>query len=182
MGSNLDYTHWQRGYIVLPPGHGKSFRHKMIPNYIDAEALVACRATRELTKLRSEAKLSGNWTEYDKLWAAKLEKVLPTGRFVIGVPSDSIGQLLNGTFVFAGVLEDSQWTKNLQDRKGSIAEYRQYWQHVRDLGAGVYPDNESLDQAIKDAIDEWWHGKPEAEQPRDSTYHTRFQSSDHGKV
>lgn len=163
MSSNLDYTRWQRGYIVLPPGHGKSFRHKKIPNYIDAEALVACRATRELFWLRSEAKRSGNWTAYDKLWAAKLEEVLPTGRFVIGVPSDSIGKLLNGNLIFAGVLEDFQWAQNLQDRKGSIAEYRHYWQQVRDLGADIYSDNESLDQAIKDAIDEWWHEKFETE-------------------
>lgn len=163
MNFKIDYIHWQRGYIVLPPGHGKSFRHKTIPNYFDVEAFVGPRTTRGLARLRSKAKQSGDWAEYDKLWATKLEEVLPTGRFVLGVPSDSIGQLLNGTRIFAGVLEDSQWAENLQNRKGSIAEYRNYWQHVKDLGAETYPDNESLDQAIKDAIDVWWYTKFDTE-------------------
>lgn len=139
-------------YVVLPPGHGKSYLHRQIPGVYEADSLVNCRATPKLSELRANAKLSGKWDEYDKEWVEELKAVLPEDLLVIMVPDHSIGKLLTHNFIFAGVLDHKAWAKNLEHRKGSVEEYRTWWQNVYDSGAEKFESNQDSEAALKSSI------------------------------
>jgi hypothetical protein len=148
--------YWNRGYAVLPPGHGKSYYHKQGGMFVEADSLVGCKSTPELARLRQEAKLSGSWDTYDKAWTEALEPHIPPGPVVIGVPDASLGKLLRANPVFSGVLAHAQWAENLKNRKGSVMEYLPYWEKVYAEGAEIYETNEDLMWALKVDMDDWW--------------------------
>jgi hypothetical protein len=140
------------GYVVLPPGHGKSYYHKKFKGIYEADSLAPYNATKELVELRKRAKQSGDWTEYDKLWSVQVINAMPDDTIVIMVPSREIGELVAKSHVFSGVLEHVAWAENLKGRKGSIKEYAYSWDAARASGAKVYMTNEQLEIALWQSI------------------------------
>jgi hypothetical protein len=111
------------GFVVLPPGHGKSHHHGMLPGLIEADTVFNCKGTPALAALRKVAKETGNWETYDFLWANMIANRLTQHRWVIMVPSKSIGELLNGVYLGSGQLSDPQWEQNLRSRQKGLGAY-----------------------------------------------------------
>jgi len=142
-------------YIVLPPGHGKSYHHLWIPYLYEADSILNCRATSYLAELRELAKYTGDWGPYDNEWTDQIRKHLPEAPYIIMVPDDSVGQKIAKECIFRGVLAHDAWSKNLEHRKGSVREYCHWWEAVRKAGAVVYEGNDELNSAMRSRIYEW---------------------------
>lgn len=142
-------------YIVLPPGHGKSYRHAQNFELKEADSLVNCKATMELCHKRAVAKLDGDWNAYDKLWADMIKDVMPKYDFIIMVPDAAVGAMFNGDCLFHGVLSDRQWAENLKHRKGTVDEYRLYKDKLLAAGAQEFESNQDLDRAIYQIVRDW---------------------------
>jgi len=141
-------------YIVLPPGHGKSYLHGKITGLYEADSLFNCKGNELLTHLRDTAKLTGEWEVYDKAWTLEVKTHMPPDIQVIMVPDDSVGKLLAHKRIFHGVLSISQWEQNLSGRKGSVEKYFDWWMKVYDMGGRVYRTNSELEEAIRNAVHE----------------------------
>lgn len=111
------------GYIVLPPGHGKSFHHNSIVGLVEADSIYDCRGDAELSKLRSIARKMDDWHNYDVAWASRISARLTLHRWVVMVPNESIGRLMGGTYMGSAVLERDQWTTNLERRGKTPDDY-----------------------------------------------------------
>lgn len=149
-------------YAVLPPGHGKSFLHAKYTYFFEADSIFNCKGSSELVRLRSVAKYTGNWREYDEHWMdlvkSHLERlILPTVKepICILVPADSVGLMVSPICIFRGVLGAKQWSVNLRNRKGDINKYHIYWSAVLEAGAGIYEKNEELESSILRAYNKW---------------------------
>lgn len=137
------------GYVVLPPGHGKSFLHLREPWLLEADKIYDCEGDDVLKELRLRAKNSGYWNRYNQEWAGRLKRHKPNteDRLIIMVPSREIGQAIGGDLVFAGCLCLSQWQKNLDDRNEKITKYVQAWDGAVEYSK-VYSNNNELQYAM----------------------------------
>lgn len=111
------------GYLVIPPGCGKSHHHLKIPGLLEADGIFDCKGTPELKRLRAIAKETGDWTNYDAAWSVELLKRLPIGKCLIMVPHESIGQLIGGEYLGSAKLEEQQWALNLKCRGKRLEDY-----------------------------------------------------------
>jgi hypothetical protein len=143
------------GYIVLPPGHGKSYRHSPLRNLLEADSLVPCKSTTSLIIARKKAKLHGNWLEYDTLWASMILETLPPGRVVLMVPTNSVGISLGGTFLGAAVLNLTVWSNNLKNRVGDPVKYASVREEALLGGARVFESNEELTEWVDRTVTNW---------------------------
>lgn len=142
-------------YIVLPPGHGKSYLHLRIEGLLEADTLIPCRSTPLLSDLRTKAKQSGRWEDYDREWAREIKEVLPAKRCVLMVPSGDVGKLLGNKCLLKGVLTPPQWKENLASRGDSVVKYQWAWESALAEGAQLYSTNEELEQQILERTSKW---------------------------
>jgi len=112
------------GYIVLPLGHGKSYRHNPEKHIYEADTLVPCKSTPRLRQLRLEAKSTDKWENYDKEWARLFAERLPGRRVLLMVPSEDVGVALNGSFQGAAVLTWGMRERNFLERADSAQKHR----------------------------------------------------------
>ncbi|QHD64781.1 putative nucleocapsid [Plasmopara viticola lesion associated mymonavirus 1] len=106
----------QHGFIVLPPGHGKSMLHSPIDGIIEADTIVPCKSTDTLVALRAEARATGNWKAYDAEWVRLIKLKLPNYPCVILVPTFAVGNAGDWSDLGGAVLEMNQWIANLANR------------------------------------------------------------------
>lgn len=147
------------GYVVLPPGHGKSYMHGKIDGVYEADTLINCKATETLRQLRKQAKMTDEWTDYDSAWTSLIKEVLPDDTQVILVPDDRVGVKFCQSCIFRGVLTQTAWEENLRNRKGSTVEYNRWWTNVKDAGAVTYESNLELENALRSAISRALHSQ-----------------------
>lgn len=143
------------GFVVLPQGHGKSYRHSVSSRLVEAESLVAVRSTRSLDSLRTQAKIDGDWSKFDTSWTRKVENSLPPGPWVVMVPARDVGLRAGWVYLGAACLSYEEWENNLLHRKGSTTSYRQVYEDALSIGADIYPTNSSLDRWIAIVLKEW---------------------------
>jgi hypothetical protein len=120
---NLGDTKSRIGYIIMPPGHGKSHHHCRLPGLIEADSIFNCKGTSELKELRSEAKRTNDWRVYDHHWVSELYKGLGSTRYVVMVPVKNVGEEMNATYLGSLRLIDKQWNKNLRKRGKAVKDY-----------------------------------------------------------
>lgn len=121
------------GYVVMPPGHGKSYYHVRIQDLIEADSLYNCRGDESLKDLRLIARTTGEWAEYDDAWASRLVPLIPLRCCIILVPSATVGDAIGATHLGSVQLSDSQWATNLENRGKTVADYA----YARLSGPGV---------------------------------------------
>lgn len=155
LGTMYDQSDQVVDYIILPPGHGKSYRHTDHMELKEADTIVGCKSTVELCHRRSVAKLDGNWEPYDTLWTDMIKEVMPKYDFILMVPDASVGAKFGGSCLFHGVLSDKQWAENLKNRKGTVEEYRPYKDKLLNAGAEEFKSNHDLDRAIDKVLRDW---------------------------
>jgi hypothetical protein len=136
------------GYVVLPPGHGKSYYHAKFEGIYEADTVWPYNATPELIALRKDAWSTGDWGKYDSLWADGIMSHMPADTIVLMVPAHSVGVLVAQKFIFSAVLSLEAWERNLRFRKGSVAKYLPCYELAKKSGARTYEDNERLETAL----------------------------------
>lgn len=158
-GADVHSSPAESAYIVLPPGHGKSWHHQRFHFLYEADSVVNCKGTDQLAQKRIVAKQTGDWRDYDLTWTNELKKRLPDTPYLIMVPSDSVGQLLADKCIFKGVLSIGQWEQNLSTRKGSVDKYSKWREEVLNSGAKLFDTNDALNTALYAVINMWCEGK-----------------------
>jgi hypothetical protein len=142
-------------YIVLPPGHGKTTRHGTPSYLLEADTLVPCRSTPTLNNLRTEAKKTNTWEEYDKEWARLLKEALGEQKAIIMVPSQSVGEALGAKFLGTGVLIEEVWEQNLSSRGDSAEKFRWSYDPIINTSYYLAQSNADLSQWILSVCEEW---------------------------
>jgi len=145
-------------HIVMPPGHGKSHYHNRMPGLVEADTIYNYRGDTELSFLRTVARRTENWEEYDRQWANRILSKLSGNFWIIMVPSDTVGQLLGGTLLTKIQLTDHQWNENLKKRGKSVQDY----EYARLTGSDVhiFNTNIEIESHIQDIIKAWMSTLP----------------------
>lgn len=146
------------GFIVLPPGHGKSHLHSPTRHIFEADSLVPYNSSTKLQELRKAAKISGNWSEYDAEWTSCLAAKLPKTRCILLVPSQSVGKAAHWTDLGGAVLTLTQWSLNLQNRPYGIWKYYSLWCEVDRTYRNRFADNTHLQSALLAYAGKWIAG------------------------
>jgi len=142
-------------YIVLPPGHGKSYHYYQLGNLLGAGSLISCKSTTSPIIARKKVKLHSNWLEYDTLWASMILEILPPGRVVPMVPTSSVGISLGGTFLGAAVLDLTVWSHNLKNRVGDPVKDTSVMEEALLGGARVFESNEEPTEWVDGTVIGW---------------------------
>jgi len=150
------------GFLVLPPGHGKSFLHKKLPGLLEGDSIVDCR-TGLLSSLRDNAKASSSpmsqeWANYDHLWSEMIQAALSPGKYVIMVPSISVGRAAGWIYLGSAALTLEQWKENLQTRKGDPIKYHECYQQIKANGGQIFPSNKALETWVTQVATTWISG------------------------
>nr|WSP06972.1 hypothetical protein [Gnomoniopsis castaneae chrysovirus 1] len=144
------------GYMVLPPGHGKSYMmSKELGSYglVEADGVIDCRGTQELSDLKDAAQVSGNWSQYDNLWSSEINSKIKGKRCVVMVPSSTVGEAGGWHKVGTYLLTLDAWAANLMTRKGDMYKYRKQYSQAQLDGGRVFKDMDGLiAQVTKDAV------------------------------
>lgn len=143
------------GYIVLPPGHGKSYRHLSESWLLEADTVVNCKATLQLQTLRKDAKRTGSWDEYDECWVDQLRKELLGMTVFLMVPSKSIGEKLGFQYYGAAVLHRSEWENNLGARGDIADKFAWTLENTLHLNPTMCQTNQDLDAWISRKYNDW---------------------------
>lgn len=111
-------------FIVMPPGHGKSHNHSPSLGLYEADQLVGCRSTRQLSQLRDKAKQDRYWADYNMVWGQLLYERAPNGSIVM-VPSAEVGCEAFGPagYVCSLKLIMQVWVRNMADRPGGYFKH-----------------------------------------------------------
>jgi hypothetical protein len=153
-GTNkYDKTSGKLAYIVMPPGHGKSFLHAEIYGLVEADSIYDCRGDEALADARSIARHTGVWARYDKKWSERLTVRLTGHRWVIMVPSKTIGEIMGGTHLGTLQLADDQWNKNLKTRGKTCSDYG--YARCTDPDTRFFEDNVSLTNWVLLTSSQW---------------------------
>jgi len=146
------------GFLVLPPGHGKSYHHSSIPGLIEADTMYDCRGDDELKELRLRARITSDWSNYDEAWANRLKSIVKDDNWVIMVPNRAIGDRLNGTCLGIGQLSNDQWDVNLKKRGKTSKDY----EYGRQIGLDVttFETNLDLHEWIVTRANKWLKNYP----------------------
>jgi hypothetical protein len=144
------------GFVVMPPGHGKSYRHLSLPGLVEADTLVDCKATENLRRERVRAKEIGYWKEYDNIWANAIAEKLEDGaRYVVMVPAIEVGEVLGWTYLGSAVLSDIQWEVNTKSRPGFFAKWGWIKRKSLEDGAIQLQSNDDLTNWLANITKEW---------------------------
>jgi hypothetical protein len=144
-------------FIVMPPGHGKSHLHQMLPYLFEADGLVDCKATESLRVERKLAKTTGEWGVYNTLWCSALMQALPDGPTVLLVPERNIGDIIGGIYLGSHALHFKAWAANLEGRKGSIKEYLDIWALAVNDNGKLHTSNSDLMTSVIEQATEWYN-------------------------
>lgn len=140
-------------HIVMRPGHGKSYNHLKIRGLVEADSVVNCKANETLQFLRRIAKCTGKWEEYDSHWANMISERLTPHRWVVLVPSASVGTLLGAISLGTAELEVGVWTENLRSRGKRPNDYS--WSTYDPDSAQIFHSNKDLSDWILRIADKW---------------------------
>jgi len=148
-------------YIVMPPGHGKSYNHLSVPGLIEADTVYNCKGDSELQLLRKTAKSSAEWDEYDTQWAQRLLNAIPGGRWVVMVPSQDVGEKLGAVCLGNARLCREVWAENLESRGKIPEDYN--WGTARDEDCTMFTSNNDLQMWLRAITDAWRSMQQEAD-------------------
>lgn len=132
------------GFVVLPPGHGKSYIHGRLAGVFEADTVVPCKSTPLLIQLRREAKVSRNWSAYDAEWTRLLNMALPDTPSVVLVPATSVGHAGGWTCLGGAVLQYHVWVENLKSRGDDVGWFLTSWQDTLHEYGLVFDTNSDL--------------------------------------
>lgn len=141
------------GYIVMPPGHGKSVLHNPEVGLYEADQVVYWKEDKSLREARRCGKETGDWSQYDHLWASRMRSLLPKGSIVM-VPVHSVGEAMGAQKIGSLYLDWGQWTRNFQQRRGSASKYKRCWEDAQRGGVFVHTNEQTTCQ-VKQWCEEW---------------------------
>jgi len=148
----------QVAFVVVPPGHGKSFLHGGFPGLVEADSVINNKGNSELTSLRIEARRSGMWDTYDKHWSACIQSRLTRAPWVVMVPAYAVGAAAGWTYLGGAALDKLVWEQNLRGRKGSVAKYQGTWDDAVKHSARFCSDNDQVNSHIVGLAIMWIEG------------------------
>jgi len=140
-------------YIVLPPGHGKSVLHNPSVMLFEADQLVNYKDIPTLVRLRKEARVCGDWSQFDFAWGLLLAKNCPDGGVVM-VPHTAVGQAMSATKLGSIWLDMDNWRCNFDNRSGDPEKYLDCWDDARQ-GGTFSPDNQATTRAVYALLENW---------------------------
>lgn len=132
--------------IIMPPCHGKTYLQGKHHRIKEADEIVHCRATAELSRLRDEAKVTGIWDNYDAAWGDEI-LALSSEEDTVMIPSYELGR---GRFSVLGVLALSQWqfAANVEARGADYSKYRDCYDKEAAWGVELVCCNMIMDKII----------------------------------
>lgn len=141
------------GCIIMPPGHGKTYLQSRIEGFYEADTVYDCRGDDALKAMRSKARKSGDWSEYDKEWSTRLSVRLPYDRCVLMIPNEGIAKELGAALLAKVQLSDEQWAENLIPREKSIRHYG----YSRLSGDGItsLETNKQVTEFVTGVVEHW---------------------------
>lgn len=132
--------------IVLPAATGKStlLRSLRIPTVQEADEICHPRGTVELDNLRSSSKITGDWTEYDKLLSSEIHaRADPSTRIILLATSD-LAKALGVDIIGTIVLNEELWTHNVNARNENVSKYLDHYNQAVREGAWICMSYEDL--------------------------------------
>lgn len=148
----------KHGFIVLPPGHGKSHMHSVADGIIEADTIVPCKLTYELRELRKAAKETGDWDKYDDLWTTLINNRIKDMDCVILVPANNVGVRAKWTGLGGAELCKEVWDKNLQTRYQTYEKFDAVYRNTSYYYPNVFNSNEDLQKWLREKVREFLTG------------------------
>jgi hypothetical protein len=135
--------------VVLPPGHGKTFRHGS-GALREADALCDPKSHPTLVSLKGSAKAGEvPWSVYVAEWSRRLAAAAEDGTVVM-VPDVDVAVAAGFRLVGVFLLERSVWLSNLAGRPTrKLGQWQQCYDSVSASGVAVVcASNEDLTRAL----------------------------------
>jgi hypothetical protein len=146
-------------YLVMPPGHGKSYLQARIPNLLEADTLTPNKATPLLRELREEAKRGQDWAHYDREWTRELKTRIPLGRWVVMVPAREVGVEAGWVYLGTLVLERTQWVSNFMKRPDSWEKHIKCRERALEEGGILLATNGEMEERVRQEVEGWIQGE-----------------------
>lgn len=123
----------------MPAATGKTTLLKSLPcdDMQEADDICHPRRTQELSDLRSQAKQTGDWKQYDILLSREiLTRVSPKTRVILLASSD-LANALNLEVLGSVVLDMPLWSANVASRNEDVMKYLDHYNKAIIEGAYV---------------------------------------------
>lgn len=143
--------------LILPAGTGKSYFRYTFPFIKVKEADEVCMPREDmiLSKLRTEAKRTGNWALYDVELAGRLHDRLDDGDLIL-VSSVKLAHALNANVLGVFVLTSSRWRDNMFSRGQDPSKHVENYEEARSEPSVVtFSGMASLCEEVKKAASDW---------------------------
>lgn len=146
--------------VVMPAGTGKSHFRRIFPELevVEADELCHPRETEELSTLRTHAKETGEWKDYDDCLSRELlNRIKPGG--VIMVACEELAQAMDANILGVFVLERHAWERNMSSRGQLTDKHLAHYEKVSASSSAVkYPNGAALFCAVINTIGDWYEG------------------------
>jgi hypothetical protein len=145
------------GFVVLPPGHGKSHHHNTSLGLYTIDSLVVRESSPYLLATKKYAHKSGDWSHHNLEWARLLNDALEdeTRRILVMVPHASIGKAAGWADCGGLILEQDQWAQNFVARSDSSDNYQGLWFAEMKRGGRMVLNNKDLGARLLEIFYDW---------------------------
>jgi hypothetical protein len=142
--------------IIMPPATGKSFlvARGLPPNVREADDLCHVRETQLLSRLRDDAKNSGDWSEYDRLLADQLRSRCSDGDIIL-LASVELAEAMGAEILGTCVLRRDLWEANMRNRGQPVSKHEECYNRALQLVQSAANSYEELYSRLGELICAW---------------------------
>jgi len=120
---------------------------------VEADSIFDCRGDETLKKLRKEARATGSWGKYDSEWAHRIPVRLTKHRWVLMVPSDSVGKIVGENCLGHFQLTNDPWDANIACRGKNNQDYE--YARLRSPQVQYFQCNNDLNDKVITVSTQW---------------------------
>lgn len=138
--------------VVLPAGTGKTFMtgKGLGPWVYEADSVCHPRETAELDELRTNAKSTGNWIQYDQVYGSILLSRLPS-QFILLIGSAELAASMRLSVYYTLVLRRDLWIENMVSRGQIPDKHVDNYNIALKAADKIFNDRDAMYQFLRDA-------------------------------
>lgn len=148
--------------VVMPAGTGKSYflsAREGLSDYVkEADEICMPRATPLLSELRTRAKDTGDWKDYDAELAREIKSRMTIETRLILVAAYDLAKALNAKIIATIAVEKSVWEQNILSRGQDPSKFIKNYEDALSRDAWVFESNASVHRQLGILLDNFTTG------------------------